>query len=749
MQGSTSVSKYNVVWESPSKDSSGSMPIGNGDVGLNVWVEEGGDLLFYLSKTDAWSEQHQLLKLGRVRVKLSPNPLAAGSPFGSAFGSEGQARREPQGRRPFRMELRLAEGEIVITAGPAGEAVTLTVWVDANRPAVHVEADGAGPFEMQASLELWRTPRPQAGTINGLSGDQRCGRPACSFPDTVVEGCMDEVVWYHRNEYSIYEGNLSHQGLAEFPGKSDPLLGRTFGGCMCGEGLVSAGPTQLKSARPAKRLVLSIYPLCEVTDTPQRWLADLAGQAEALRRVDVPQARAEHRQWWAAFWLRSWVFLDGDEQARVVGRNYVLQRWVSGCGGRGKSPIKFNGAIFCVDHQGDPDYRQWGGAYWWQNTRLPYWPMLASGDFDMMHPMFDMYLQSLPLAGCRTLVWFGHRGAFLPETMYFWGLHTNGDYGTNRQGLRVGDMTNRYIRREYTSSPELLAMMLDYYAFTRDETFLVEKLLPAADDLLTFWDQHYQLDADGHMCMYPAQALETWQDAVNPTPDIAGLMWVLPRLKALTGAAVTAERRRLWDRLAAKVPPLPMAHENDRTYVLPAAQTLQDRGNAENPELYAVFPFRLYGVGKDNLDIGRNTYERRQFKACCGWHQNDTQAALLGLADEAARQVAERAAHVNPESRFPVFWGPNFDWTPDQCHGGNLLLALQTMLLQSDGPSTGSGQGGKIYLLPAWPKTWNADFKLHAPGNTTVEASVRDGKLLSFTVTPASRRQDVVVVGPQ
>ena len=35
---------YNVVWDSPSKDAAGSMPIGNGDICLNVWIEEGGDL---------------------------------------------------------------------------------------------------------------------------------------------------------------------------------------------------------------------------------------------------------------------------------------------------------------------------------------------------------------------------------------------------------------------------------------------------------------------------------------------------------------------------------------------------------------------------------------------------------------------------------------------------------------------------------------------------------------------------------
>lgn len=72
---------YNVVWSTPSPDLSGSMPLGNGDIGLNVWVEENGDLLFYISKTDAWSENSRLLKLGRMRVSLEPNPFRAGHSF--------------------------------------------------------------------------------------------------------------------------------------------------------------------------------------------------------------------------------------------------------------------------------------------------------------------------------------------------------------------------------------------------------------------------------------------------------------------------------------------------------------------------------------------------------------------------------------------------------------------------------------------------------------------------------------------
>ena len=57
------------------------------------------------------------------------------------------------------------------------------------------------------------------------------------------------------------------------------------------------------------------------------------------------------------------------------------------------------------------------------------------------------------------------------------------------------------------------------------------------------------------------------------------------------------------------------------------------------------------------------------------------------------------------------------------------------MLLQTDGQ--------KIFLLPAWPKEWDVEFKLHAPQQTVVEGVYRGGKARSLRVTPASRRADV------
>lgn len=175
--------QYNVVWDTPSKDSSGSMPIGNGGIGLNVWVEENDDLLFYISKTDAWNENCHLLKLARIWVRLSPNLFKTGN--------------------VFRQTLRLRQGEIEISVSKDDDIITIHIWVDANQPVIHVEAEGKKEFDIQAVLEVIDNER-------ALSGSPE---PVISSPDRILPAKDNKIVWYHRNESSCYPLTLQNQHL--------------------------------------------------------------------------------------------------------------------------------------------------------------------------------------------------------------------------------------------------------------------------------------------------------------------------------------------------------------------------------------------------------------------------------------------------------------------------------------------------------------------------------------------------------
>jgi len=362
--------------------------------------------------------------------------------------------------------------------------------------------------------------------------------------------------------------------------------------------------------------------------------------------------------------------------------------------------------------------------------------MTAAGDFDLMQPFFRMYADLLPLGRRRTKLYFGHDGVYFPECIYFWGAvftETWGDKNLAEMPERI--QASGWHKYEWVSGLEMSVMMLDYYLYTQDREFLEGTALPFAESVLTFFEQHYKTGPDGKLRLFPSQSLETWWDCTNPMPEVAGLHDVTRRLLALPAGMATPEQTDLARRLAAKLPPVPTREVGGRLMLAPA-ERFEKKQNVENPELYAVYPFRLYGLGKPDMGLAVAALERRLDRGHFGWRQDDLFMALLGLTEQAKRGLVERASHWDNNFRFPAFWGPNYDWTPDQDHGGVLTKTLQTMLLQCDGKD--------IRLLPAWPADWEADFRLHAPYNTVVEGRVRDGRVVDLRVTPPGREADII-----
>ncbi len=435
--------------------------------------------------------------------------------------------------------------------------------------------------------------------------------------------------------------------------------------------------------------------------------------------------------------------------ARVVTRAYALQRFITLCAGRGAYPIKFNGSIFTVPAEGKPgnaDYRRWGPGYWWQNTRLPYVSLCASGDTDLMRPLFAQYIDRfLPLNLYRTWHYFKHGGAYYIECVHFWGDVFNESYGWTPPADQRTDKLQQsgYHKWEWVAGPELVYMALDYYDHTGDEAFLQRKAIPTADAVLRFFDEHYPTNAQGKLVMHPSQALETWWDTTNPLPEVAGLRAVTKRLLALPERLTTSDQRAYWTAFLKKLPPLPTREVDGQRAFAPAARFAAKR-NIENPELYCVFPFRLASFNRPNADLARNALAHRWDKGNNGWRQDDIFMAYLGLTDQARDYLVGRARACDSGSRFPAFWGPNYDWIPDQDHGSVLMKAFQAMVLQTE-PALGEPDDGKMFLLPAWPRDWRLEFKLHAPGRTTIEGRYQNGRLTGLRVTPPERRKDLVI----
>ena len=88
-----------------------------------------------------------------------------------------------------------------------------------------------------------------------------------------------------------------------------------------------------------------------------------------------------------------------------------------------------------------------------------------------------MYLNMLPLQTDITRIYYGHEGAFFPETLNFFGMYIQDDWGWNNKGKAS---QTRWIRYHYSGALEMLSEMLDSYNYTKDEAFAADTsfLLP-------------------------------------------------------------------------------------------------------------------------------------------------------------------------------------------------------------------------------------------------------------------------------
>jgi len=177
--------------------------------------------------------------------------------------------------------------------------------------------------------------------------------------------------------------------------------------------------------------------------------------------------------------------------------------------------------------------------------------------------------------------------------------------------------------------------------------------------------------------MHPSQALETWWDCTNPMPELAGLRAITARLLALPESATPPASRAYWITFAAKLAPLP-TRDTPSGKALAPAEIFKAKSNVENPELYAVFPFRLCSFEKDTRDLGIQALKHRWDRGNFGWRQDDISMAYLGLTDDARQNLVARARNHDQNSRFrwqqPWIWRQGWKMFPKRfvCRGTQL-----------------------------------------------------------------------------
>ena len=749
------MNKYTVVWNTPSVDATGQMPFGNGDIGGGAYVIGNDALYILLSKNDAFTYNGDIFKTGCVRVSINPNPFVDGIPFNQV--------------------MNMGTGSVDISAG----GNNIKIWADANKNVYHIQVKSSGKVTVKASPVFWKR-------IDGCVSNKTDAPLANPTQDVRIED-NGNLIWYFAvGNRSVFSNDLKFYGVPQmakfYP---DPYKYNIFGN------LLKSYDLKLKDgvlAGSGKKFDIQIYSLDRQTPKVEEWVDEISLLSE--KKLNVGKDWKRHCAWWNSFWDKSWITVSDNtipnsecdkidnggyvntrkviDEGAIVAQSYNVFRYLMACQSRGRIMTKFNGGIFTqplryiekpriyaeqakdgtwISH---PDERLWGRRFTFQNQRLMYWPMIKSGDWDLIQPFFNYYLRMLPVRKAITKAWFGHEGAYYRENIDL----TCGERDCGKTGkdddpetkplktLPGRNLGKGYYHSYYfTCGLEMVAMMIDYVKCSGDTAFQNNSLVPFAREILTFFDKHYKRDKNGKIRLDPAQVLETWWIAVNPAPDVSGLQHDLDELISMNVG--TEKDKNNWKRFRIEIPEVSIREIDGDTVIAPAEE-FSVKHNSENGELYPVFPFKRFGIGRDNCNIAENTMMHRTLKDAFNtkcWSQDQIDWAYCGNAEEAKEGLVRRFKHASSSCRFPLFGDENPDSCPDFDHFGSGSIALQSMVVQE--------VNGKIYLLPAWPKSWDVDFKLHISGNTIVRGAVCDGKLVNWSVFPQSREKDVVVCGIQ
>ncbi|MBO5415577.1 MAG: hypothetical protein J6A83_02975 [Clostridia bacterium] len=681
------IKNYSFKYFGVMDDAMKSLPLGNGDIGANVWLTPDGLIHILISKTDSWSELYRLLKVAHIVLSIDPCPFTEGANF----------------------DLNIADGVLDIVSGNN----KLRIYADALAPCLRLVLNTEKSVDAKVSFVNYRDMPidPKNDFSNYFVRGGQCN--IVESADIITTTPNGGVAQIHRNSQSCYDFSLKNQHMEEYIGREkDPLLGHTFGAGMYSPDMSPNQDCLIGTTK--KQINASIFVETRFTDYAEE-LADSLDSLYEHYGNESLGSYAAHEESWRSFWEQSYVVVTGDEQAEKITKAFLYQRYMTHCSDRGNAPMKFNGLLFTADqmdgYPGNYDARRWGAPYWFQNTRIMYWYLLYMGDYGSMIPFFDMYLNMIPIARARCEIYFGHSGILIPETVSHFGLYANSNYGFEdengvRRGeggkaLRRGEPCNGYIRYHYNGMLELSYMMLKYMDLSGDMS-RKELMLEFIEQVLLFFDRHFER-FNGKMVMTPVSSLETWQMCVNDAPDVAGLRAVCEKLNTMSDIPPTL--MSLVDSVLPAIPELPVENTDDGIILAPCEIKIFPRAqNVENCALYAVFPYELYGLGKDGLDIARRTYDKRPYRHNGGWSQDPVDAALLGLESETVEHLIRQSGMTDKRALFPAFWGPNFDETPDQDHGGMTSLCLRLALLQTD--------GDKYEPFPVWPEKWDAEFRL-------------------------------------
>ncbi len=496
-------------------------------------------------------------------------------------------------------------------------------------------------------------------------------------------------------------------------------------------------------------------------------VAAACAQLDTASATGFDALRSAQQAWWQAFWSKSYIVTPGQPE---FAKRWVYYLYLSVCTMRGKYPAKFNSQIWITDG----DERRWGGRYWWWNQGTMHSSFFAANHIELNDPLFDMRSAAFPAYEKAARQDWDSEGIFIPETCTFNGpaelpeeiaaeiRRVFIDRQSPSEYLRaICDRRQAHESRwSWNDNPDLPVGWVSHvmvagaktaelfwkrYEYTNDRNWLAERAYPMLKGAAEFYIHYPNLstDEDGNIHLNNTSLHEHLWGCRDCVDDLALMRGVL---KTAAHAAELLNRdeelQERWTETANQLAPYPTSQTPEALGVLDSDQVTLAQGvgpvvlsrggkGTESPRLRMAEQFDLLTLEseKDELwQLVQDTFDVHTGTTAylAGNPGNETGrypviAARLGRSEAIAKVLPlwlQRWQDA-PPNRLPV----TGDGITVQGYG-IFSDALQQALCQSIAPSPGAEP--VIRIFPAWPRDWDAQFKLLCKGGFLVSASMEE-----------------------
>lgn len=716
------------------------MPVANGRFGGSVWQKNRQVLVMQLNHTDTFmyndasaQSTYENGALGQIAID-----------FGGNVFDENTVQ-----------ELSLYDAKLEIN----GSAVRVQVIADVDSDTVLIQISDKRkePESITVTLNMLRDPEVKRGLFSAIS-------------QFALE----------KEEHIIVLGQLFEETCTTGISSNDFYCSTAVAvGVLGRENRITVGDIAATITLPAKAGDFSIV-IGGESSMDKKVNAEKKAIRNCLSSSGYSEVYERNKMWWADFWSKSYVYLPSHKDFERR-RNYYM--YLAGISNRGKFPSKYNGGIWIAEG----DRRDWGSWYWNWNQDSLYQPFESANHGELLEPMFAMreYCFEQYKVAARQLWGIESKDAlFIGETSGILGAETlpedvadqvrkflAGEIGLTDTITRMGDSRNgflipwnykcadganaSFVTHTMVATQETAEYFWQRYLYTNDVNWLREHAYRFIKGAAELYRNYYGFvkEEDGYYHFNRTNLHEhIWcgRDVIDDLALARGIFAVAVKASEILG---TDEKfREVWKECLDHLAPYPMSSDEDAigftvenqsgkpTWAVgrkPAAVIREF--DTETPQFKMLEKFDVLNMETRDQKLDRGQWEIavNTFYDTPGYGKQ----YLKGIEDaNGSSRFLEDAAKLGMADELEVMFYSQykmFQNTPNLLHDqgdyysaegyGTWSSALQQALNQSNAPYPGAE--AVIRVFPAWPKAWDAKYKLLAKGGFLVSSSMVNGEI--------------------